>query len=126
MTGPLCCDPDTPSLPISQLGGSSTRPELERSTIGTSEQREPELGRRPLLQPAPPFAKNEKESDSLFQRYLRMWPPSLKVSKHQFFQSHPPHLPKVALLPVHFQPALAFVAKSRCHLKHGVVFISPH
>jgi hypothetical protein len=78
VTGPLCCDPDTPSLPISQLGGSGTRPELERSAIGdrrSGNLNQLELGRRPLLQPAPPFAKNEKEWDSLFQRYLRVCRP---------------------------------------------------
>ena len=76
MTGPLCCDPDTPSLPRSQLGAVPDQSLNDRrSTIGTSEQRILELGRRPLLQPAPPFAKNEKEWDSLFQRYLRVCRP---------------------------------------------------
>jgi hypothetical protein len=52
--------------------------------------------------------------------------PQLEASKHQFFQSHPPDLPKVALLAIHFQLALASVVEVRSHLKHGIAFIIPH
>src|SRR5580704_13279639 len=51
---------------------------------------------------------------------------SLKPAKHQFFQSHPAHLPKVALLAIHFQPAFASVAEGRGHFKHGIAFVIPH
>jgi hypothetical protein len=50
----------------------------------------------------------------------------LKTAKHQFFQSHPPDLPKVAILAVHFQPALACVAEGSRYLKHGIAFVIPH
>jgi len=52
--------------------------------------------------------------------------PRLKAAKHQFFQSHPSYLPKVALLAIHFQPALAFVAEGRGYLKHRIALVIPH
>ena len=42
----------------------------------------------------------------------------LKSPKQQLFQSHPPHLPKVALFPAGGQLALALLVKGQGHLKH--------
>jgi hypothetical protein len=53
-------------------------------------------------------------------------PLSLIVSKQQLFKSHPSHLPKVAFVPIHSQPALALVIEGQGHIKHRIAFIVLH
>jgi hypothetical protein len=51
---------------------------------------------------------------------------SLIVSKQQLFKSHPSDLPKVELLLIHMQFAIAVVVEGQGDIEHRLAFIIAH